>query len=168
MMCGYRQEVADGFWQVLRRATWRCGPPRPLGSVTATAGEVVAIPPPPGPDDLVVARVHIPRTAWDRVRTTLYKPRAVPVVTLDDGYAYRIPADVAAGPLMVRAPASLGWAPYASGFAFSRMKVDYAASPLRIDFEAIRVTPSTDRASSTSPSRQTSATMKVGRARTSS
>jgi hypothetical protein len=168
MMCGYEQEVADDFGQVLRRADWRCGRERPLGSVSAQAGATVAIPSPQGGDDLVLARVHVPRSPWDRVRTTLYKPRAVPEVLLDDGYAYRVPADVAAGPLMVRAPGSLGWGPYAAGFAFSRMRVSYAGSPVRIDFVAMRVMPSADAASSTSPSRTTSATMKLGRARTSS
>ncbi|WP_217922579.1 hypothetical protein [Miltoncostaea oceani] len=141
MICGYVQDVAVPGWQVLRRVPWRCGPERPLASVEAVAGATVAIPPAPGPDEMVMARLDIPVSLRQRLRTALYKPHDLPEVLLNEGYAYRVPTDVARGPLLMRAPASVGWQDYAPGFSFDRLRVSYTASPLRIDFVAMRVSP---------------------------
>jgi hypothetical protein len=138
MLCGFRESASAEGWQVLARTPDRCGFERPLGSVAGADGATVAIPSPPHPDDLVVARLHAPPSFAQRLRTLLYKPREVPEVVLDDGYGFRVPADVASGPLLVRVPPSAGWSVYAPGFAFSRMRVTYAG-PFRVEFAAIRL-----------------------------
>lgn len=142
MVCEYRQQVAVTGWQVLARTPSRCGPERLLSSVTAQAGQDVPVPAAPSPEDMVVARVHVPTPLTDRVRTFLYKPRELPEVVLSNGYGYRIPAALLAGPLMMRAPSTLGWIDYAAGFQFDALRVSYVASPFRIDFVAVRVAPS--------------------------
>lgn len=143
MICRYRQQVGATGWQVLARTpSSRCGPERPLSSVTAPAGQDVPVPSAPSPDDLVVARIHVSTPLTERLRTFLYKPRELPEVVLSNGYAFRMPAALLAGPLMVRAPATLGWADYAAGFQFDTLRVSYVASPIRVDFAAVRVAPS--------------------------
>jgi hypothetical protein len=169
MICGYRQAVWAGGWQVLERAPDRCGPERSLGTVSAHAGDAVPIPPAPSPRDMVVARIHMPVPLLARLRTALYKPRLMPSVALDDRYGFLIPASLAAGPLLMRVPASVGWHDYAPGYSFDRLRVAGSASPVTIDFRAVRVEPARPAAASgTSPSRHVSATRKLGRARTSS
>jgi len=142
MVCEYGQQVAAIGWQVLARTPSRCGPERLLSSVMAQAGQDVPIPAAPSPEDMVVARVHVPTPLAERVRTLLYKPRNLPEVVLSNGYGYRIPAALLAGPLMTRAPATLGWIDYAGGFQFDTLRVSYVASPFRVDFVAVRVAPS--------------------------
>jgi hypothetical protein len=118
---------------------------------------------------MVMARLHMPVPLLARLRTALYKPHRMPSVALDDRYGFLIPASVAAGPLLMRAPAAIGWHDYAPGYSFDLLRVAGSASPVTIDFVAVRMEPSRPAAASgTSPSRHVSATRKLGRARTSS
>ena len=60
MICDYRPEVAVPGWLVLRPAPSRCGPERPIASVSARAGEEIPVPRAPTSRDMVLARMDFP------------------------------------------------------------------------------------------------------------
>ncbi len=141
MICDYRPEVAVPGWLVLQPAPSRCGPERPIATVTARAGERIPIPPAPTARDMVLARLDIPVPPLERLRTALYKPRRLPEVYHGPELRYRVPVDVARGPLLMRVPPDIGWPEYAQGLPYRTVTVNHVASPFRIHFVAVRVDP---------------------------
>lgn len=139
MICDYRQQVAVGGWQVLRKAPDRCGPEHLLASVQANAGQSVLVPRPDGVDRLVVARIHLSQPLGSRLRNILFKPRAVPQIVLGGTYGFRIPAALAGGPVLIRVPASVGWSTYAAGYSYDTLVLTDVPSPYRVDFLSIPV-----------------------------
>ena len=141
MICDYRPVVAVPGWLVLTPAPSRCGPERPLRTVRARAGGAGPIPPAPTPRDMVLARLDIPVPPLQRLRTALYKPRELPEVYYGPELHYRIPADVAKGPLLMRVPPDIGWPEYAQGLPYRTVTVNHVPSPVTIRFVAVRVAP---------------------------
>jgi hypothetical protein len=129
LVCRYRQLRVSGEWQTLGRAEDRCGPSRPLRSVVARPGAVVSVPESPGA--IVYARLHAHMTLKQRIRSLLLKPLPLPRITVG-GETFRLVADTARGPLVLRLPAAAGF----GAQAYSRLVVENVASPYRIDFFA--------------------------------
>jgi hypothetical protein len=104
MLCHYRAVRTTWRWQLLERVPDRCGPGRRIGSAQAVTGERIAIPPSPGPDEIVIARIDgVGVEGWERARAFLY--RAYPrTVTLSGGVTRRLTPDTAGAGLIVRAP----------------------------------------------------------------
>jgi hypothetical protein len=107
MLCRFEELAATDRWQVLGRTDRACGPAESLGTVTARAGETVAVPAAPGPDRFLIARVTgFPDGPLDRLQALLLRSdewyveladrgrfRLVPG-TADDGLLLAVPGDV--------------------------------------------------------------------------
>lgn len=76
MLCDYRVVRTTDRWQLLEWTGNRCGIPRPIGVTHASTGKGISIPSPPGPRDMVFARIDgIEVDGWEDVRTALYRAR---------------------------------------------------------------------------------------------
>jgi hypothetical protein len=138
LVCNYRETYSNGALEVLAHATNRCGPSRRLGGVTIDAGEPVRVPH-GGTDELVYARIDIPRPFADRLRELAWKPAHIPAIVLD-GTSYRFLAANASGPLLMRMPSSAGIpASVLLDAHVNRFRLEGLRSPLKIDFYAVRV-----------------------------
>lgn len=139
MICHYAPEIDVPGWLVLRRTRSRCGPERTISSLSARAGDEIPIPAPPSANDMVMARLSIGVPPLERLRSMLFKPRALPVVYYGPELRYSIPVAVAKGPLLMRAPASIAWSEYAGGLPYETVRLLNVAGSYRIDFVAVRV-----------------------------
>jgi hypothetical protein len=138
LVCNYRETFANGALEVLAHAANRCGPPRRLGGSLIQAGQHVRVPR-RGPNDLIYARLQIPRPFSERLRELIWKPAVLPGIVLD-GVPFRLVAATASGPLLMRMPASAGFP--TSGLADAQVDVfrlSDVPSPVRVDFYAVRV-----------------------------
>lgn len=112
ILCNYRQLLATPDWQVLAHDP-RCGRPRLLGLVTVPAGQPVAVPE-GAPDELVVARVDVADTLWNRLRGLVYKPHDA-VVSLGGGPFTAVAADAVKDGIVVHVPGNAGFDPRYGG-----------------------------------------------------
>ena len=112
ILCNYRQLVATPDWQVLAHDP-RCGRPRPLGVATVAAGQSVAIPE-GTPHELVVVRVDLHDSLWNRLRGLVYKPHDA-VVSLGGGPFTAVAADVVRDGIVVHVPGNAGFDPRYGG-----------------------------------------------------
>lgn len=108
-LCHYRVRMADSRWLLLAKAANRCGPATTVGpSIRVRAGQPVEIPV-AAPDQLVLASFHEAGpnglVRLGRLLDKTYHPLRITA----NGKAYRIPRALAAGPLVVRLPATTGW-----------------------------------------------------------
>jgi hypothetical protein len=139
VVCHYRQLQARGRWEVLGRASNRCGRAAALGSLEARTGQPVSVPSPPNANDLIVARIHAEPTLEQRLASILLKPFRFPEITVGSHH-YRLVADVARGPLILRLPKSAGIAPAFGGAVdYRRLSLENVASPFRVEFFAVRL-----------------------------
>ena len=137
LLCHYRDVHVADEWEVLARVAPRCGTPRLLSSTYARADRAVTIPPAPTAQDVVYARVHLPRPLLLQVRLTAFKQLDLPQMILDRERYRFIETD---GPLVLRLPAAAGIAPFRGGSVdYSRMSLRHVPSPFRIDFYAVRI-----------------------------
>lgn len=128
MLCNYAQISATSRWQVLARVDRRCGKPIYLGSVVASSGQVVNVPPPKAPPGLVVAHLRgVQASPGAAIISALYKAPEVYMET-DDGTRFRIVPETASGPLLMSAPLQLGYAPQ---FGFARQIRSFRLSQRR-------------------------------------
>jgi hypothetical protein len=137
LVCNYRETSAGGGFEVLARATNRCGSPRRLAGGSIQAGQDAHVPR-ARPDELVYARVRVPRSFGDRLRELAWKPTE-PAIELD-GVSFRLVAATAAGPLLMRMPASAGFP--ATGLRDAQvdtLRLTGVASPAQVDFYAVSV-----------------------------
>jgi hypothetical protein len=135
LVCRYRELSATGSWEVLARTDDRCGRPHEIAKASFAAGETVHVPPGKG---IVVAHVHVHRSAASRLVETVLKPFSVPHVTLG-GITYRLVAGTASGPLVLREPAAAGRSAFFGGYtAYDSFTLDRAAT---IEFDAISIRP---------------------------
>ncbi len=167
LVCNYRQTYANGVVEVLVHAGNRCGAPRRLGGLTLATGQAARVPR-AGRHELVFARIEIRTPFGDRLRELLWKPAHIPAIVLD-GRSYRLVAANASGPLLMRMPASAGFA--SSGLRAAQVntvrieglpirsarllrgprrlrlraaqlntvRIEGLPTPLRVDFYAVRV-----------------------------
>jgi hypothetical protein len=143
MLCRYRAVRTTARWQLLEREMDRCGAPRPIGVVHSATGEQISIPPPPGPRDLVFARIAgIGASGGEVVRTALYRGRKR-TATLDAGTPWQLVPATAGDGLIVAAPSSVDYpAPFRlapRSHAISLQIEGAAPRPVTVAFFAQRV-----------------------------
>ena len=140
LVCDYAQLSATRTWQVLAHIAPRCGGPRLVASLHVSSGRRVAIPS-VNRDDLVFVRIHLHDTLWNRIRAFLYKPRS-PAISLDGGPPKPLVAATAADGIVVRIPASAGYARrFGGGRAFHTLAVTTIGGGARLDFYASAIPP---------------------------
>jgi hypothetical protein len=104
MLCHFAALRTTRTYQVLSRVPDRCDEPRPLGSHTAGYGEPIEVPPAPGRDDVVIARVHgLEPTGIERLRTFLFRA-ATRSIVFDGRAEYRMVPGTATDGLIMSAP----------------------------------------------------------------
>lgn len=139
LVCHYRQLRARGRWEVLGRAGNRCGRTAALGSVKARPGQSVSVPAPPNSNDLVFARIQAEPTLEQKLASIFLKPFRFPQITVGS-QRYRLVADVARGPLILRVPTSAGIArAFGGAVDYRRLSLENVASPFRVEFFALRL-----------------------------
>ncbi|HEX7059150.1 MAG TPA: hypothetical protein VF176_04795 [Solirubrobacterales bacterium] len=107
MLCHYRATRTTERWQVLERTRNRCGSPRLIRTVRSQTGAQIAIPPPPRPEDVVIARIDgVGVEGWETLRSTLYRARQR-TITVDGSRTWRLVPDTAEDGLIMRAPAAV-------------------------------------------------------------
>jgi hypothetical protein len=137
ILCNYRQLRADAHWQVLARHP-RCGKPRLLGVLTVPSGQPVAIPE-GRPDELVVARVGLHESLWNRIRGLAYKPD-VGFVALGGGPYTPVAAAVVGDGIVVHVPGNAGFDPrYGGAIDWRTIAAGGASGGVTLTFDAIPV-----------------------------
>jgi hypothetical protein len=137
ILCDYRQLLATSRWQVLARDP-RCGPPRPLGTISAPAGQAVAVPE-ARPDEIVVAHVDLGDSLGDRLRGFLYKPH-VAFLSLGGGPFTSVAASVVRDGIVVHVPGNLGYDPrFGGAIDWRTIAAGGLAGGITFTFDAIPV-----------------------------
>lgn len=104
MLCNYDAVHTTARWQLLERTGSRCGPPRPIGIARSDTGDPIRVPPPPGPRDIVFARIEgLGDEGWESLRTVLYRGRQR-TVTVNGGPSWRLVPETAGDGLIMRVP----------------------------------------------------------------
>jgi hypothetical protein len=137
-LCDYRPSLSDSRWLLLRKAEIdRCGPAQQLATLRVTAGQQVSVPV-AAADSLVTMsfRADSPGLAV-RLGRLLDKSFHPLTVTADD-HDYRLPRQLAGGPLIVQLPLAAGWpAGYGGGTSYRTVSfseaglVSFSIVPLR-------------------------------------
>jgi hypothetical protein len=139
VFCRYRQLRARGRWEVLGRAADRCGGTTALGSTELQPGQSVFVPAPPNSNDVVFARIRAEPRLEQRIASIFLKPFRYPQIIVGSR-RYRLVADVARGPLILRVPKSAGIAPAFGGAVdYRQLRLENVASPFRVEFFALRL-----------------------------
>ena len=139
LICDDVQTTASGDWQVLAHVPDRCGPERPLGTRTVASGDVVAVPE-AGPNELVVAHVHLHQPFWNSLLGLVYKPRT-PSISLDGGAYVQLVAATAADGIVLHVPGSAGFGPkFGGALDWTTVAVGtVGGGPVTIEFDAVPV-----------------------------
>jgi len=136
LVCNYRQTFVSRYVEVLAHSTNRCGTPRLLARDDVAPGTLVRVPH-AGADELVVARVHIPRPLTERLRELVWKPSVTPQIVLD-GATFTLVTATASGPLLMRLPRSAGIAPSTvADPQVDAFRLLHVPGPVRVDFYAV-------------------------------
>ena len=106
VICRYREMIAENGWQLLRRASDRCGEPVELSSVVLQPGEATAVPVPADVPMIVAAEIHPEGSLADRLRTSLYRPNRRPILSVD-GRATVVAEPLLGQPLLLSTPRSV-------------------------------------------------------------
>jgi hypothetical protein len=106
MACHFEVVAEASPWQALRRADDLCGDAVALGSVTVRPGEPIDVPGPNDPNSIVVARIDVPSSLFDRAVSTVFRPVRVPRVVVDETSYYFV-AGTAESDHIVRQPAEV-------------------------------------------------------------
>ncbi len=107
-VCGYRPQLSDTRWLLLRKAADRC-PPATASAARALARGARIDTPQVGADQLLVLS-FVPEPANPLVRLARLADKSFTPLTVSCGHAsYRLPRALAGGPLIVSMPAALGW-----------------------------------------------------------
>jgi hypothetical protein len=115
MFCRYGQVAATDSWQVLAPTGRTCGPPEPLGTVSAKAGAPVTVPLEARPDRFVIVKITgMEPSLLGRVRAALTRGQDW-WIRLGDSRYRLIQATAADGLLMAVPPAADGSPPFAFG-----------------------------------------------------
>ena len=136
LVCNYRETFVSRYVEVLAHSTNRCGTPRLLARNDVAPGTLVRVPH-AGADELVVARVHIPRPLTERLRELVWKPSVTPQIVLD-GATFTLVTATASGPLLMRLPRSAGIAPSTvADPQVDAFRLLHVPGPVRVDFYAV-------------------------------
>jgi hypothetical protein len=122
MLCHYAATGESDGWLVLTRVTDRCGPPHLIDGVTAHFGQVVRVPPAPGPGEMVVATFSIRAPLAAEVEGLLLKPPMVQLTA--DQTTYRFITGTAPDDHVLSVPtAKLGYPASAAPPAVRRVQL---------------------------------------------
>jgi len=138
--CHYRQVAATSTWQLLARASDRCGAPRPLVRVRTGFDVWTKVPTAPA-GDAVVASVDLSLPLAWKLENLLFRPHEVTLYTNGGASAYRFITGTAADLHLLIPPSDLG---YTEGFAPGPISsVEFTLSgagsstPIEIKFYAV-------------------------------
>jgi len=118
-LCDYRQVLGDARWLLLGKAEIdRCGPPQQVATQRVTAGQRVGVP--TVATDALVTMSFRPSSPGLAVRLgRLLDKSFSPLRVTADGTGYRLPRQLADGPLIVQLPFGMGWpAGYGGGVSY--------------------------------------------------
>jgi hypothetical protein len=143
MFCRYRVENWDDRWAVLRRGPDRCGPERPLRSLTVAAGERVPLPATKRDEALLVRVDGLGVSGLERLRAFLF--RGARRHALLDRHSWNVIPGTAGDGLLLRIPA---WADYPGhyaldvdtttiGFEAEDASLTFGSSDLTLRFSAL-------------------------------
>jgi hypothetical protein len=111
MYCHYQQVGVSGQWQVLARASDRCGQARVIGVAKATFGQPIPVPAARG--EMEVATFSLSSPLWARAEGVLLKPPQLQVTTWAEGTpkptTYRFISGTSGDAHVLAVPASLGY-----------------------------------------------------------
>jgi len=136
-ICDYRRLAGGARFDVLARATDRCGSPHLLSSTVAGKGAWVSVPA-GRPHELVYASIRIRGGLGGAVRSLLLRP---PPVWIDvrgrntRGYRFKLVPATATGPLVMRAPQLASLPHDVDGTAIDRFRLDGVSA--QVDFYAV-------------------------------
>jgi hypothetical protein len=139
VLCNFAPLWEDERWQVLGRVGDRCGPEHEVESVSAAAGEAVAVPT-PGPGEVVFARVHgAGVSGLERVQTFLFHAGSRHAV-VNGTTRYRLTPETAGDGLLLRAaPGLVPPGPFDPIPEASTLAVEGGADRITYDFFALQV-----------------------------
>ncbi|MDX6604562.1 MAG: hypothetical protein QOF23_1071 [Solirubrobacterales bacterium] len=143
VLCNFAPLHTTERWQVLGRVPDRCGRPRPIGSVESRYGEVVEVPP-PGPGEVVFARIHGAGVGGLERLTALILHARVRQVVVNGSQTYRLLPETAGDGLLLRADPRLT---AAEGPVFTQVpqaetiRLEGASGGLKVEFFAMAVRP---------------------------
>jgi hypothetical protein len=137
-LCGYRAQLSDPSWLLLRKSSDRCRPATALPARTLARGVRTEVPE-VGPDQLLVMS-FTPRAVSPLVRLGRLADKSFHPLTVSCGQAsYRLPRALAGGPLSVKLPAVAGWpAGYLGNFSCPTVAF---SEPGSVRFSAIPLAP---------------------------
>lgn len=145
MLCHYGAVRTTARWQLLERTGDRCGAFQPIAVVHSMTGKQISVPPPPGPRDIVFARIEgIGVEGLETLRTLLYRARERTVMLGARG-TWRLVPSTAGNGLIMRASPTVDYPrPFrlAPGSRTMSLRIDGAVSrPLTVRFFAQPVRP---------------------------
>jgi hypothetical protein len=134
-LCDYRQVLGDARWLLLGKAEIdRCGPPQQLASQRVLAGQQVTVPI-TAADSLLIMSFR-PSSPGLAVRLGRLLDKSFhPLRVTADGTGYRLPRQLADGPLIVQLPLATGW-PAAFGGGISYRTVSFS-EPGEVSFSIV-------------------------------
>jgi hypothetical protein len=110
VFCRYRELLAGERWQVLARATSRCGPLRSLGSPAGVGtSQPIAVPEPGEGEAILVAVRGMEPSPAETLRALAWKPYDR-WLAYDDGRTRRVAIDLAGVPSLLRAAPNVDFA----------------------------------------------------------
>jgi hypothetical protein len=116
MFCLYKPVATVSGWQLLKRRANRCGTPRKLGTVRTRVGDHFAVPRGSGRGMVVMDLREPPTSAWQRLRSLLFRRDGLYLLVNDAGIFRMVPR-TAADRMIVRVPDKLDYRP--DGFSVS-------------------------------------------------
>lgn len=138
--CRYREVATSGPWQLLERASDRCGAMRMLGRVEAMSGQKVAVPT-ASPSEAVVARFDLSGGLWNDVEDFVFKVSSSTLSANDGQARWRFIPGTAEDLHVLTPAANLGFSPGTgpspihnlalSGPGLSRVTITFYAVPFR-------------------------------------
>ncbi len=108
LFCLYQAVSTAGNWELLERRPNRCGAPRQLGTVRTRIGEHFAVPQGSGRGLVVVDPRGLPTTAWDRLRSLLYRRKLLYAI-VNGAAVFRATPGTADGPMIAQVPGSMDY-----------------------------------------------------------
>ena len=134
-ICHYRDLRTEGPWTVRERVADRCGRPKLIATRRGRAGVPIAIPRAPRAGELVYARLALQTPVPVVAAHLLLKPFHLPGIALGS-VVYRLIAATAAGPLVLRLPATSELSPYLGGAVDYDRFTLFDVSPFTVRFYA--------------------------------
>jgi len=113
MICNFADLHDTHRWEVLGRIPDRCSTASLIETVSATAGQLVAVPR-PGRNELVYASFDVTRSLSDRLLAAIFKPPGWPQILLN-GRPYRLIVATAAEPHVLCIPSIVSSLEYGGG-----------------------------------------------------